>query len=314
MNKWNFSGYLLVSVLGMLMLPKAALGFGFWDSGKGVGYLDASSIPNTLGSISSGYSTFATRGASGYPDTKDGDYVTVSGISVSTAMTSRGFNVQFSVSNGSCVWPDTSCKHNYPYSYPLTQETVGIRVRLTRNSTAAYDPIPSGTPIGTVSFRQYSTWGGGATSSVSFYTRGGAVTPVVPTCDVKSFDETVTLPKIMNSDLTNSSIGRYPAASKDFNIHLACSDSPKVSVKFDGTKMAGITDENVLANLVSGNDNVGVQLVFNDNAIKLGEFFEVINSAGETEDVKFNAHYYYKGGAVNGGKVKSQAEFLFNYK
>lgn len=142
----------------------------------------------------------------------------------------------------------------------------------------------------------------------------------VPTCDVKNFDNKVLLPIVRTADLLKSGAGRYTKAKKPFTINLQCTDSPKVSVTFTGAIM-GSNDE-VLKNLEPNNPNVGIQLEYVDNysttktTVKNGTVFQVLQSAGTNEILNFNSYYYYKGddSAVNGGLVKSSAEFLFTYQ
>jgi type 1 fimbria pilin len=61
-------------------------------------------------------------------------------------------------------------------------------------------------------------------------------------------------------------------------------------------------------NKLSGNDNIGIQLVHNNNAMKIGENIELLSAAADSENLKFNAYYYYKGGAVQSGPIKSQTD------
>jgi hypothetical protein len=70
--------------------------------------------------------------------------------------------------------------------------------------------------------------------------------------------------------------------------------------------MPGIASEDVLVNKLSGNDNIGIQLVHNNNAMKIGENIELLSAAADSENLKFNAYYYYKGGAVQSGPIKSR--------
>jgi type 1 fimbria pilin len=82
------------------------------------------------------------------------------------------------------------------------------------------------------------------------------------------------------------------------------------------------SNDEVLKNLESNNPNVGIQLEYVDNysttkmTVKNGTAFQVLQNAGANETLNFNSYYYYKGGSstVNGGLVKSNAEFLFAYE
>lgn len=304
----------------ILFLPYTASAF-HWTTSASSGYLNSSSVPTSLGNITSGASSSASITAYGWPDSVSQDRVRITSVAVGSGMTQRGFSVQVRVGSGSwmgstwaggsCVWLDSSC------SLPGGNRTSSIQpisVRLVRNSTAAYDPIPPYTLIAIVYIAQSSVSGGGAGANLYFYTSGGTITPVNPTCNVKDFDKTLMLPPVNRDDISSHGVGRYSGATKEFDITLECSDKPKISVKFDGDKMTGIASDEVLANKATGNDNVGIQILHKDNPIKFGTAFEILTSTQKNESLKFNAYYYYKGGTVSPGPVKAQAEFLFTYK
>jgi type 1 fimbria pilin len=219
---------------------------------------------------------------------------------------------------GKCVWVDANCSINGSTSTPVNNRaTQAISVRLLRNSTAAYDPIPAGTDIATVILWHFSSaYPSGRSSPVAtlYFKFDGAVTPIIPTCDITNFDSNVIMPDVRRSDLVRQGAGRYTGVSKEFNINLACGNMPRVTVKFNGDKMPGIASEDVLVNKLSGNDNIGIQLFYKSNAMKIGENIELLSAAADSENLKFNAYYYYKGGAVQSGPIKSQTEFTFTYE
>lgn len=130
------------------------------------------------------------------------------------------------------------------------------------------------------------------------------------TCTVSNPNQTITLPTVNAKDLKSNGAGKYPAAMP-FNLFLNCNPQTTVSVKFEGNSMAGSDD--VLANTSSGNDSVGVQMVFNNTPVKWGQDLLVINSAQAQESLTFNAHYYYNGGDISGGSVTSVTTFTFSY-
>ena len=267
-----------------------------------------------------------------YGNTNYGTYdaMRIERVKVNAAVQSAGYVVEFSLggsgwlSSGSviyaCIWPqgNTSYNCNSVIGSGTSGTTRSIRMRLRRNSNAdIITPIPDNTIIATISAIQRSggIWGGKDTKSINVSAKLiGKMTTVVPTCDVKNFDSNVPLPDIKRTDLENHGAGRYTGVTKEFNISLACEYQPKVSVKFDGDKMPGVTSEDVLVNKLSGNENVGVQIVYNSNPLKIGSNVAVINSAGANEALKFNAYYYYKGGTIQSGSIKSQTEFTFTYE
>ncbi|ROS11118.1 type 1 fimbria pilin [Raoultella sp. BIGb0399] len=136
-------------------------------------------------------------------------------------------------------------------------------------------------------------------------------------CSVTNPNQTVTLLDVKTSAL-KSNAGRYPGG-KDFNIGLSCTPQTKVSMKFEGTTMTGRND--VLANQSTGTDSagssVGIQMMYGNNPVTLGQTFLVVNDAKETETLPFKAHYYYNGGDLQlqqGGDVAASATFSFTYQ
>ncbi|MFC6123833.1 fimbrial protein [Citrobacter bitternis] len=321
--------FLIVPVLASGLISKVAIGFTFVpDKATTTAYMNSSAFPATLGNITSAASASATVLASGWPNSSDRDSAKIKLVTINPDLTARGFTLQVKVGNsswmsdtaavGKCVWVDANCSTNGSTSTEAKNKpTVPVSVRLLRNSTAAYDPIPAGTDIATVILWHYSRTfpSGWASSPATLYFKfDGAVTPIIPTCDITNFDNNVTLPDVRRADLVNHGAGRYTGVTKEFNVNLACEYTPKVTVKFNGDKMPGIASEDVLMNKLSGNDNIGIQLVHNNNAMKIGENIELLSAAADSENLKFNAYYYYKGGTVQSGSIKANSEFTFTYQ
>ncbi|MDV2902018.1 hypothetical protein R0H17_10305 [Phytobacter diazotrophicus] len=328
MNK-TMRRFLIVPFLLYGLLPQVAIGFDFVpDNATTTAYMNASAFPATLGNITSAASASATVLASGWPNSNSKDSAKIKSVTINPDLTARGFTLQVKVANsswmsasaavGKCVWVDANCSINGSTSTPVNNRaTQAISVRLLRNSTAAYDPIPAGTDIATVILWHFSSaYPSGRSSPVAtlYFKFDGAVTPIIPTCDITNFDSNVIMPDVRRSDLVRQGAGRYTGVSKEFNINLACGNMPRVTVKFNGDKMPGIASEDVLVNKLSGNDNIGIQLFYKSNAMKIGENIELLSAAADSENLKFNAYYYYKGGAVQSGPIKSQTEFTFTYE
>ncbi len=141
-------------------MTNTVMAFGFSPSSTTTAYLNATSIPTTLGNITSGASGSASAWANGNPTPADRDVVRTSTIWVNDAITSRKFSVEFRIGgNGAtwytpaqagnrCVYIDTNCTTTH--NSGVSSYTVGIAVRLKRNSTDTYAKIPGGTLIATV--------------------------------------------------------------------------------------------------------------------------------------------------------------------
>ncbi|QJF15653.1 type 1 fimbrial protein [Phytobacter diazotrophicus] len=321
--------FLIVPALLCGLMSKVAIGFDFVPKqATATAYMNASVFPATLGNITSAASASATVLADGWPNSSYLDSVKIKFVTINPDLTARGFTLQVKVGNsswmsdtaavGKCVWVDANCSTNGSTSTEAKNKpTVPVSVRLLRNSTAAYDPIPAGTDIATITLWHYSSFypsGRTFNAATLYFKFDGAVTPIIPTCDITNFDNNVTLPDVRRADLVNHGTGRYTGVTKEFNINLACENTPRVTVRFNGDKMSGVASEDVLMNKLSGNDNIGIQLFYKSNAMKIGENIELVSAAADSENLKFNAYYYYKGGAVQSGPIKSQTEFTFTYE
>lgn len=320
-NRW----YSFSTLLIILSMPISAWAFIFDDEGA-TAYMDASTFPKSVGNISSPASGSASVRASGNPTSLDQDRVVIDGAYIRSGFSDRGFSLEVKVGNsswltpeaakGKCVWIDADCKNNYSNETHFDKVyTVPVSVRVVRNSTAEYSTIPSGTQIASIHLRQYSRSqpSGYNMAYLSFYLNG-SVTPVVPTCDVKNYDSSVTLPEVSRLALAKS-IWRYNAVSKEFTININCKNNvAKAKLTFNGTKMAGVGSNDALANLNSGNDNVGIQIMFDGNPVVIGK--EVLVKWWPTGDtpVKFKAHYFTKSYTINAGTVKAKSEFTLTYE
>ncbi|WP_354691288.1 fimbrial protein [Phytobacter sp. RSE-02] len=97
--------------------------------------------------------------------------------------------------------------------------------------------------------------------------------------------------------------------------NFSCDEQTTVSVTFEGDTLSGTGTGTVLRNKLSGNDNIGIQLLFNDSTpVKMTEKIEVAYSAQSTELLNFNAYYYYKGANISSCPVKANTTFTFEYQ
>ncbi|MBV8872362.1 MAG: type 1 fimbrial protein [Metakosakonia sp.] len=322
LSRWRF---LFAVTFIFLNMPVSTWAFTFNDEGA-TAYMNASSVPTSLGNIASQASGTASVRASGNPTSLDQDRVVIDGAYIRSGFSDRGFSLEVKVGNsawltpeaakGKCVWIDGDCKTNYSNDTHFDKAyTVPVSVRVVRNSTENYSTIPSGTQIASIHLKQYSRSqpSGYNMAYLSFYLNG-SVTPVVPTCDVKTYDTSVTLPEVRRSDLMRS-IWRYQGAYKEFTINIDCKNNvAKANITFNGDKMPGVGSNDALKNMNSGNDNVGVQILFDNTPLVIGKEVFVKWWPGENTPIKFKAHYFTKPGSINPGTVKAKTEFVLTYE
>lgn len=241
-----------------------------------------------------------------------------------TTLSSLGFSAYIIDSNNVktnapatnvCLWPDANCSIT---TEPMVTLPINAKIGIQRspdsgNWTSATS-IPANAEIlrMVTQMRIGGAWNAGAIVTWVFYLN--AEMPVKSyTCSLNTYDKSVTLPDVSRSDLMRAGSGRYSAAKKEFRFDLNCDTQTAVSVTFEGEPLAGTED--VLKNVLTGNDNLGVQMLFSDNTpVKLGTEYPVISSAQANEILKLNAYYYYKGGTITAGPIKANTTFTFDYQ
>jgi type 1 fimbria pilin len=322
LSRWRF---LFAVTFIFLIVPVSAWAFAFDDEGA-TAYMNASSIPTSLGNIVSQASGTAAVRATGNPTSFDQDRVVIDGVYIQSGFEDRGFSIEVKVGNsawltpeaakGKCVWIDSDCKTNYSNDTHFDKAyTVPVSVRVVRNNTESYSTIPSGTQIASIHLKQYSRSqpSGYNMAYLSFYLNG-SVTPVVPTCDVKTYDSAVTLPEVRRSDLMRS-LWRYQGAYKEFTINIDCKNNvAKANITFYGDIMPGMWSNDVLENKNSGNKNVGVQILFDNNPLVMGKEVLVKWWPSGNTPIKFKAYYFTTGGSISPGTIKAKSEFVLTYE
>lgn len=262
---------------------------------------------------------------SGEPNVTFKDAVRANSFTLSSAMTGLGFT-GYLISNGGakmpapsyvCIWLDGNCSTTGSWSgtAPLKVK-VGMERVANSGNWATGVTLSAGTEIARmVSEFHASGMGGWGWPFVWSFVLKNDLIITTKTCSLNQYDNTVALPSVSRNAITGHGTGRYPGAQKEFIINLACDPQTKVSVTFEGDMLNGTGSDSVLKNSIAGNDNIGVQLLFNNNSpIKMAEKLLLTASSQTTELLSFNAYYYYKGGAVSGGPVKANATFTFDYQ
>lgn len=314
--------FLMNVFLCSFFVSQSAMAF-YFNTGEASATLNASSIPKGLGDITSGASGGASVQGYGNPNSNNRDEVKIESVNVNPELTSRNFTIQIGINGswteanasiGRCVWYTGSCNTDH-YGSVDDYPTEAVAIRLKRNSQSSYATIPDGLTLATVRIRQYSNTTSGYNGATAQFTYklNGSVTPIVRTCDVKNFDKTVTLPEVTSYELLRKK-WRYEGVSKEFSINLTCQNKPTVNVTFNGTLMPTVGTKDALANLNSGNPNVGIQILYDGTPVKIGEKLKIVSSAANSVALKFKAYYFVKGGEINEGTVRSQSEFVFNYE
>ncbi|RDT53778.1 fimbrial protein [Escherichia coli] len=315
---------LFIQLFFILLLPvRSALGFScnttsvtvsvpvstFTSSGKGTVFtLPSAVIPGCNGRVDSMYKD-AMRVRSVMYDSSLSTFsrllqVTGGSSSTSTGMTAIGSAQTISSSN-LCVWPDNSCSTS---NYSGTKNTLPIYIKLTGDAVE----LASGTVLATVILERRSTTAFNAETYTITYKLAGKVEPPVYTCSITDYDASVTLASVSRDDIVNNGAGHYSSITKPLNLNLQCNDNTDVTIKFTATAMSGT--DNVIKNNEAGNDNVGFQLFYGGNPVKLNDDKVLLRASGTTH-LTFDTYYYYRGsGAIVGGPIKSSAEFLFTYK
>lgn len=307
------------------MLPKAALAFSCTSNGVGIGGSGTFTIPidvaltkTTSSIILTDMSTYTSCfGQNGYTDA-----LRTTGATISPILTGLGYSgfaeiygTRYNYPLGMvCAWPDASCSTNYPN---LQSTPVMVKIGMQRVSAVSGVgvTIPAGTEIARLQVQQRSNLGvagqvnWGWDKTWIFTLKSQLVIPAY-TCTLNNPNQTVTLPAVKKADLQNNGVGRYPETSP-FYINLTCDPQTTVAVQFDGTAMTGKDD--VLANSSPGNDSTGIQVLFNNSPVKLGQSLQTIANSQAQEKLTFNASYYYNGGAVSAGLVSSVATLTFKY-
>ncbi len=313
--------------LGLLFMPQMAVAFSCTLSEQSFP-MAAVSIPASSAASSLSSGTFTTS-CSGSATSAQKDAMRIESVTVNSVFLNEGYIVEVSIGGGAwqtaaavkyaCIWPASNTSYNcISGSSSNDGNTRSITIRVRRSSNVAIKtPIPNNTNIATIVLYQRSsdTWsgsGGWAKITLNYYLNGD-ISPLVPTCNITNADKKVTLPDVKRAELVSYGPGRFPRTTSEFSINLECKYQPKVSVQFDGTKMTGVASGDVLGNQLSGNDNVGVQIMYDNSVIKLGEKIAVLSAATENESLKFNAYYYFNGGSIQGGPMKANTEFTFTY-
>ncbi|WP_102601712.1 fimbrial protein [Citrobacter freundii complex sp. CFNIH2] len=263
-------------------------------------------------------SSYATCG--GGPTNQYQDALRSTELTISPVLSNLGYSAYITMSGNKyrtqpvCLWPDNACSVYMPdgsnIELPINAK---LGVELINSGKWEKSTIPAGTELMRMvtQMRTYATWEPWYITWI-FKLKNDLVIPNY-TCSLdEDFVNQVILPSVDAFALKKNGPGRFKDVEKTFSFNFTCDPQTAVTVKFDGETINNLDD--VLKNSEEGNDNVGIQLLYNDTPLKIGDPLQVISSAQSRESLSFQADYYYKGGDVSAGKVHSSAVFTFDYK
>lgn len=226
-----------------------------------------------------------------------------------------GAKYDFSVLSNNCIWPDSYCtvyRSDTNVSVPVKVK-VGIKRSTVPNGNGV--SINAGTTLASFRVQQRGAYRWGIGWGENYYTfnfnlKSPFVMPAY-TCNVSNPNLTVDLKPVSAQQLRDAGAGRY-TEEKPFSFALTCEPETAVDIKFEGTTMAGYSD--VLKNTNSQTEAVGIQILHKNTPVVYGQTIRTINSASSNESLDFKAHYFYNGGQLNNGSVRSLATVTFDYK
>lgn len=138
------------------------------------------------------------------------------------------------------------------------------------------------------------------------------ITAFTPTCSVNTTNIDVPLGSTPAGDF--SGIGSTPR-TKNFNLGLWCDDGVNMIMTLNATQSAETTDKSVIA--LNGNDaakGVGIQVLYNNNLVRLGQPLSLGASHYGVNDIPFTARYIQTQSKITGGSASATATFTMTYQ
>lgn len=180
-----------------------------------------------------------------------------------------------------------------------------FRIRLVK-----IGPITSGTPTPA----EWFTWtvpqtGGGVLSVAHGRLAGGSITQVA--CQPVS--TAFTIPMNPTTTMDFHGVGTT-AGETPFFIAMMCDAGTRLSVALDGTRVGAPENGTVALTPASTARGVGLQLLYKDNPVVLGQTFSAgITSVGGREEVNFRARYIQTGPIAQAGSANATVSYTFTY-
>lgn len=148
-----------------------------------------------------------------------------------------------------------------------------------------------------------------------FSIAGGSVTTIG--CTVSTPSLTFIFGNIETSDF-GTTIGFIPRKYITHYITLSCDAGVNVSATLSATQNPDLSNNSVIALTNQGKSGtasgVGVQLIYNDSALKIGEKIPLIASSGTQEQLPITAQYYQTRSSVSAGTANALATLMLTYQ
>lgn len=221
----------------------------------------------------------------------------------------------FETAKDLCIWYNYNCATST--SSDQVSRKLNIKIGIRKIASNPLVMIPAGTIIASFTARQRGNYGsgggvwGGNMHYFSFVLSHDLIIPTY-SCNVDNADNIVVKLPPVDTKTLRANIGRYDGVSKPFELNLSCRPGTAVDVTFDGDIMKNHPD--VLSNSSSSTGSVGIQILKGSSPVVFGSKNRVIENAQEHESLTYKAHYFYNGGALNPGAVKSLATVTFDYQ
>lgn len=256
------------------------------------------------------------------------EYLRVESVTLNPKLVTAGFTAStlkigsqeyaypFTTAIGQCIWPAGGC------NAAMNDRSAAISGAIKRAGSGPDLTMANGETLLTVVTVLYSNVSGvnrkyTEHTNTLYYRLAGAITPATYTCDITNPDNNVvTLPTIKRSDIVSQNIGKIAASKTEFNFQLQCQPGTVVhmSLQDNGNVMTGTGTDSVLKNRNAGNEDIGFQIFKDTTPLQFGTSYSISDNTDANELLKLNAYYYWRGGAVQAGKVKSNAQFDFTYQ
>jgi type 1 fimbria pilin len=138
------------------------------------------------------------------------------------------------------------------------------------------------------------------------------ITAFTPTCAVDTANIDVPLGRTPAGDF--SGIGSTPR-TKGFTLGLACYAGVNMAMTLNATQSAETTDNSVIAlNGPNAAKGVGIQVLYNNNLVRLGQRLPLGTSYDGINNFSFIARYVQTQPKITGGPANATATFTMTYQ
>ncbi|HDR2372678.1 TPA: fimbrial protein, partial [Enterobacter asburiae] len=148
---------------------------------------------------------------------------------------------------------------------------------------------------------------------MKLYMTGGNITSLK--CSIQS-GATLAFPmgNIPSADFDHT--GAFSKTTQTVNLKLDCDEDANVNVTLNGTQNPDTSDNSVIAlseeeNVATG---VGVQILYDNNPLKINEMLNLNRSAGGPETYPFTARYIQTKDKIRAGKANAIATLNVTYQ